>query len=82
MSVKCWFVCVCVCVSVCVCVCLYVCVCMHTHMRACLLVCGLEGCVGVHARWREGGTEEGRSLRVSGVCYNLLDFFFNVPLVL
>ena len=50
-------VCVCACVCVCVCVCVHVCVCVCMH--TCLLVYRLEGCVGVHACWRETEGERG-----------------------
>ena len=73
------------CGFVCVCVCVFVCVCVRAHERTCLLVCGLDGCVGVRARWREREGERGRereeggSLRVS-VCatvrYDLFRLFF------
>ena len=69
-------VCVCVSVCVCVCVCVFLCVCVCAHVRTCLLVCGLEGCVGVRARWREREREEGGSLCVSGVRYDLFRPFF------
>ena len=38
---------------------LCVCVCVRAHVRTCLLVCGLEGGVGVRARWREREGERG-----------------------
>ena len=58
-----------VCVHVCVCVC----VCVCARARTCLLVCGLEGCGDVRARWREeGGMVEGGSLHVSGCALRLV----------
>ena len=72
-------VCVCVCVGVCVCVC----VCVRAHVRACLLECGLEGCVGVRARRKRGRErEEGGSPRVSGMRSDLFRHFFYALLVL
>ena len=43
-----------ICIGV-MCVCMCVCVCVCVRARTCLLVCGLEGCVDVRARWREEG---------------------------
>ena len=40
--------------------CVRVCVCVSAaHVCMCLLVCGLEGCVGVRAGWREREGERG-----------------------
>ena len=55
------------------CACVCVCVCVCARARTCLLVCGLEGCGDVRARWREeGGMVEGGSLRVSGCALRLV----------
>ena len=59
-----------VCVYVCVCACL--CVCVRAHVHTCLLVCRLEGCVGVRARWRERVERGGQESTCQCVCAHAL----------
>ena len=55
----------------CVCVCL--CGGVRAHVRTCLLVCRLEGCVGVRARWSEReGERGGRESTCQCVCARAL----------
>ena len=50
-----------------------VCVRARAHMRTCLIVCRLEGGVGVRARWREReGERGGRESTCQCVCARAL----------
>ena len=52
------------------------------QQAACLLVCGLKGCVGVRARWREKGERGRRESMCQWVCNKTCLDIFYVPLVL
>ena len=70
----CLCVCVCVCVCMCVCVCVFVCAHARAHVSASVWVGGGCGCACTLERGRE--REEGGSLRVSGMRYDLFRLFF------